>query len=724
MTLGQNPSMGSPSTDEPAQDAGFTAETDFRPELSTANSRTYQREDGLLQTESYGTVVNYPTDSGWAPIENELVPSNEGDAYAVENSANGYTAAIPEDLSTTPVKFTVDDAWVSMKLRRVPTAEAPAVTAAKAVFDAGAVADEVIYEATNTGLKETIVLEQPPATSVTFRYDIEVSPGLTPHLNDGAVEFEGPSGAVHVTIPRGTMTDSAAPVASSEDIDYSLASTDDGSWTLTVTPDPQWLSDPARSYPVLVDPSLVNSAAVVRDCTIRADDPNLTRCGTGTAYNRVGRYDADRRFRSVLRFDVSAIPTDAIVTASRVYLYMDASMTSGTAAAEYTVSRTSKPFDNSATWSSAGAAGSWTGGSPTGDPTPSRLIDGSNGGFKNWNVKHIVEGWLDGTFARDGLVLIQSTPANNMLHFHSSSTTSDARLPYIETTYDMPFDEEATATDFEGVEPGEEIAVTASWTAMLDCMKSTNQVGQDATVEQIFGSINDSQEMLPPSLGTSAPSPSEECVLGAGSLIGGLTATAEGNDLSQDLAEVESDLESGAISVEPQAPAPGFTDTEVIDPKDPTSLAYVSAPDGGSSDCRPGVNSFMSGLNHYSDISMSDFGWYSPREIPCRFRWDDDICSISPNRSYTYDFTWPCKRHDFMYRNLQRAEAWYNRDIWRRYNKNVADEQFQRDMRAHCAGRSVLIRPDCYLTAKVYYLFASRHGANTLSYSTPWTFQK
>ena len=63
------------------------------------------------------------------------------------------------------------------------------------------------------------------------------------------------------------------------------------------------------------------------------------------------------------------------------------------------------------------------------------------------------------------------------------------------------------------------------------------------------------------------------------------------------------------------------------------------------------------------------------------------MCSDSPDSAAWFNFTYPCKRHDFGYRNSKRAESWYGTDTWRKWNKNVTDKQFRRDMLA-CQRRS------------------------------------
>jgi len=70
---------------------------------------------------------------------------------------------------------------------------------------------------------------------------------------DGSISLESGSGKQVFRIPRPLMVDSSPAQALSGSLSYSLAS-DQGTLVLTLTPDPAWLQDPARVYPVTIDP--------------------------------------------------------------------------------------------------------------------------------------------------------------------------------------------------------------------------------------------------------------------------------------------------------------------------------------------------------------------------------------------------------------------------------------------------------------------------------------
>jgi RHS repeat-associated protein len=110
-------------------------------------------------------------------------------------------------------------------------------------------------EAVGGGVKETLVLRS-PAAPVSFLFPLRLS-GLSAAVVDGQVVLTDSSGH------RRSMTDSgdgAAGPAISGEVAYSLVGSGDRPM-LQVTLDRAWLRDPARRYPVLVDPSVASRAA-------------------------------------------------------------------------------------------------------------------------------------------------------------------------------------------------------------------------------------------------------------------------------------------------------------------------------------------------------------------------------------------------------------------------------------------------------------------------------
>ncbi|MFD5085007.1 phospholipase A2 [Kitasatospora sp. NPDC058406] len=82
------------------------------------------------------------------------------------------------------------------------------------------------------------------------------------------------------------------------------------------------------------------------------------------------------------------------------------------------------------------------------------------------------------------------------------------------------------------------------------------------------------------------------------------------------------------------------------------------------------------------------------------FKWSTNTCNVFPNKPLGYDFTLPCIRHDFGYRNFRDL---LGEDAFRSGKngpspKDRVDKIFRQDMDSVCDGRSW-----CHKTALTYY---------------------
>ncbi len=119
---------------------------------------------------------------------------------------------------------------------------------------------DLTYETTNGSVKETLVLKSRPANKTSsWKFNV-AAPGLTPVANvDGGLDFVDSSASIVFVIPRVAVSDSSGIPGVREPVwTYgTLAASASGSnWVITVGVASSWLLDPARVYPVLVDPTV------------------------------------------------------------------------------------------------------------------------------------------------------------------------------------------------------------------------------------------------------------------------------------------------------------------------------------------------------------------------------------------------------------------------------------------------------------------------------------
>jgi hypothetical protein len=155
------------------------------------------------------------------------------------------------------------------------------------------------------GVKEVLVLRSAKApTRYVFPLTLD---GLTAELDaEGSVLFRNGDGEVAFTTPRPWMVDSVngpdEPGAISTDASYALVDVPGGGQALEVSISPSWLADPARVFPVEVDPSVQhtgNPAYFYTDATYRKS--NTTTADTASSYLYTGRSTSEQ-YRSFLQF--------------------------------------------------------------------------------------------------------------------------------------------------------------------------------------------------------------------------------------------------------------------------------------------------------------------------------------------------------------------------------------------------------------------------------------
>jgi len=126
-------------------------------------------------------------------------------------------------------------------------------------YDGAVGGADVQYALTKGSVKETIVLDAPPAAGEAVWVWRISAPGLDLLRNEyDGLSFVDGDGVVRFTMPQPVMWDSSGVEGEREPalapVDWTV---DEGGevWTLTLTADETWLGDAERVYPVYVDPT-------------------------------------------------------------------------------------------------------------------------------------------------------------------------------------------------------------------------------------------------------------------------------------------------------------------------------------------------------------------------------------------------------------------------------------------------------------------------------------
>jgi hypothetical protein len=312
----------------------------------TESSQTFDNHDGTRTTQFYAAPVFYkPAGStAWQPIAPGFASGSAKDALT------GLVPSVTSDRAPATVSLfdagAADFLSVASSTARVgfalPAALAKAAAGVKpTVTDGHADYPGILAGGAGlrvfagpTGSKSFIVLQSAPkVSSWTFRLD---APGLTPVLRAGGyIDLIDATGAVQGWIPQPYAVDSAVDAARGGGVTYtgvalSLGRDVDGTPTVTITADPAMLAK--ATYPLYVDPSVqLRSTSDVADAHTasasayaghnygayqRPDAPNCYEMWLGTDPSGTSGTSYD-----FIRFDLSSVPTNAVVDSAFVSMY-------------------------------------------------------------------------------------------------------------------------------------------------------------------------------------------------------------------------------------------------------------------------------------------------------------------------------------------------------------------------------------------------------------------
>ncbi|WP_445319867.1 golvesin C-terminal-like domain-containing protein [Micromonospora sp. ZYX-F-536] len=327
------------------------------PDRRTANGRVFQLSDGRLQAELSALPMNYRDAKGhWQPIDTRVRPATR-DGYVQQNSTNSFTSLFGGRTDNL-VRFERDGRAVQLGLAGGERTAAPKVDGSTVTYPGLAGGADLVYDVTAAALKEKIVLRQAPEGPVSYTFTLDTEGLVAQPRADGSIAFVRPDGGDPVLVmPPAYMYDSAKTPATSTAVSQRVQQMY-GQTTVTVSADASWLRDKARTYPVVIDPTIKIQPVPIdgQDVQISSGAPAANfkstyqlKVGTGT----------DATWRSLLKFDVSQIPANTPIDDAEVMVYYDQSL-DGIYANDVPmeVQRVKTSWtEDSATWTTMNAAG-------------------------------------------------------------------------------------------------------------------------------------------------------------------------------------------------------------------------------------------------------------------------------------------------------------------------------------------------------------------------------
>lgn len=261
------------------------------------------------------------------PIDNTLIVTEDGGVPTYENAANDLQIELPAAFAPGDgLTVTLGEHFA----RLVPLAgdfTRPASLENAVRYNDVFPGVDVQYTAQEWMVKEDVILNEPSAYSA-FTYRLETS--LEPRVVDGMLYlFRAGSERPVFHFAPPLMMDAAGAV--SYDVSMQYAETD-GQWTVSICADESWLNAPERVYPVVIDPSLVNTEKAAASLLSPAQSYYYSTAGTsvaGYAWKKWAGYPDDTTTLQIHRaifnfpgiFDNLPAPEDVEIESAELILY-------------------------------------------------------------------------------------------------------------------------------------------------------------------------------------------------------------------------------------------------------------------------------------------------------------------------------------------------------------------------------------------------------------------
>lgn len=454
----------------------------------TEDSTTFANPDGSFTTESFGAPVRVKDKAGkhgWKDVDLTLTRRADGSIAPITHPQDlvlgGQSSAADGPLTTMTDRkgHQLQYLW-SKKLPE------PVLDGTRATYPAVEPGVDLVQEVTRTGFEHFLVLRDKAAAdtlagqAVDGKAELRIpvrAKGLTPKARpDSGIDFVDARGsAIHTVVaPRawdaqqiaeaGVPTNEIHPSMTFEGKGGS------GKGDLVLAIDAAWLADPARQFPITIDPTTTLAAS--HDTWVQS---NITAAQAGSTELRVGTYDGSTKARSFMKWNSAAFKgTD--VTAATLSLW---EFHSWSCTARTMNINSANLSDTSTTWANQPSVGAvWY------SPSFAKGYSSSCAdGWQNISITSLAQAWADNSAQYQGIRLSASeTDVYGWKKFNSANASSN--VPKLSVTYNRYPNTPGTATHTPGTSSS---TTTAGWsTSTTPTLKAVVSDPDGGSVKGLF----------------------------------------------------------------------------------------------------------------------------------------------------------------------------------------------------------------------------------------------
>ncbi len=400
-------------------------------EMRNENSKTYLLSNGHRRCDIYSAPIHFRDSSGvWQAIDTTLIPGEVKGRYQAKASPSKITMA-PFELGESIVSLEREGASVSMGAPTGVPLVGPAAYGSKAFFVSKEKSLYITYEAMDDGgLKETITLNSSTAPN-TFTYTL-THPGLIlcQDLNTGEWGFRKDIAELPLMVLGGLAVWDSTVNAMGQNTYCSDASMKvtpgEGESTVTITVSEKWLTDPARKYPVMIDPSFDYWAN--RDTYVWEKYKDSTFGAQTSMYAYHSPSTSWLEARSLVNFDIPDDVYQGFIASATLHLYVNSTVSTDD---PIRVAAMGKDWSSSSTWNSLGNYQLYC---ATELDNPGVKAFTGEGDFEA-DVKDIVQQWADDSLPNHGFCIYVSESEESASHQFKTKEATSSERPHLAVVY-------------------------------------------------------------------------------------------------------------------------------------------------------------------------------------------------------------------------------------------------------------------------------------------------
>jgi len=406
-------------------------------EKRTANSQTFLLSDGRLRAVVSSGFVNYRDKSGtWRQIDTRLVAGSRAGDYVSTATPIEVTAASD---SSARVSLAYQDSTITIGPRNAHPAQF-SVRDSVASYRGIATDADLTYEVLDAGMKETVYLRSAKAPT-TYAFTVQ-HPGLTLAKDEATGQWGFHTALEHPPVFQlGGLLVFDSSVNAAGDPAYSdaarmIVEPGKDESTITYVVPPSWVTDPARVFPIQIDPTVYQGGALA-DTFLSTAFPN-TSYGTSTEL-KVGYYDATTGLNyGLVKFDLpSDLKNGGYVQSADLYLRQKHQSVLSPRIAR--VGEMTKDWGESTTLNALGGIPYISNAKQV--PTIAALEQNLNFDFTD-----VVRRWATGLDPNYGFIIYQDFTEGQdyWRKIHSKESATASYRPKLTITYTAPIDVKAT----------------------------------------------------------------------------------------------------------------------------------------------------------------------------------------------------------------------------------------------------------------------------------------